>query len=427
MKNTDCRSDVMRAVAFAACFAAVLSLAPAARAGFEEGIQAMERQDYETALAEIRPVAEGGSPAAQFVLGLIYDRGYVGQSDPLQAIVWYRRALAQGTDQAVAAMAQMIAEGRGLGERADELVALYEAAEGGQVDAQLYIARSYDDGIDMPVNRGEAARWYAAAARGGDAEAMVRLGQLLATGDGVEADPAGAVGLFRSAADAGSAEGQFWLGTAYGTGIGVERDDARALEWFEMAAMQGHAPAMYSLGVMYDQGRGTRADRIAAVEWFTMAAREGDARAQLTLGDAYAAGNGVPQDMAQAAEWWKRAAEQDQPWAQYRLAIAYQEGEGVTKNWAEALRWYEPAAHAGIPDARYRLALIHINGSGGNPQDFVRAWVFLRLAEEQGHEHAASARRRLENRMDKNAVGDAQELLQKVLEYETLEIPPPVS
>jgi TPR repeat protein len=398
-----------------------------ARAGFEEGIQAMERQDYETALAEIRPVAERGSPAAQYVLGLIYDRGYVEQSDPLQAIVWYRRALAQGTDQAATALIQMVAEGRGLGERADELVALYDDAESGKAGAQMKLARAYDDGLGMPVNRGEAAYWYAAAARGGNDDAMVRLGQLLATGDGVDADPAGAIGLFRRAADKNNADGQFWLGTAYATGIGVERDDARAFEWFGRAAENDNAQAQYSLGVMHDQGRGTSVDRAAALDWFARAADDGDARAQLTLGDAYAAGDGVPADMTLAVRWWQRAAAQGQPYAQYRLALAYQEGNGIQQSWAEALRWYEPAAHAGIPDARYRLALIHINGNGGIPTDYPRAWVFLRLAEAQGHDHAGGARQRLEGRMGKNEQGEAEELLQKSLEYETLDVPPPVS
>ncbi len=384
---------------------AALVLPLAASAGFQEGVQAMERQDYETALAEIRPVAESGSPAAQYVLGLIYDRGYVGQADPLQAMVWYRRALEQGTDQAATALIQMVAEGRGLGDRADELVALYEDAETGDTPAQLALARAYDDGLGMPVNRAEAARWYAMAAHAGNSAAMVRLGELLATGDGVDADPAGAVGLFRRAADAGDAEGQFWLGTAYAN---------------------GNAQAAYSLGVMYDQGRGTRADRDEAIDWYRRAADAGDARAQLALGDAYAAGNGLPADPALAAAWWKRAAEQGQPYAQYHLALAYQEGKGVSQNWAEALRWYEPAAHAGIPDARYRLALIHINGNGGIPQDYERAWVFLRLAEAQGHQHAGGARQRLERKMAKNERGAAEELLQKALQYETLEVPPPV-
>ncbi len=43
-----------------------------ARAGFDEGVEAYDRGDYETALKELRPLAEQGDADAQYNLGVMY-------------------------------------------------------------------------------------------------------------------------------------------------------------------------------------------------------------------------------------------------------------------------------------------------------------------------------------------------------------------
>jgi len=43
-----------------------------ARAGFDEGVAAYYRGDYETALKEFRPLAEQGDADAQYNLGVMY-------------------------------------------------------------------------------------------------------------------------------------------------------------------------------------------------------------------------------------------------------------------------------------------------------------------------------------------------------------------
>jgi S1-C subfamily serine protease len=64
---------------------------PAAGA-YEDGISALNRQDYPRALAELRPLAEQGHPKAQWALAYMYRRGLGVPKDAARADDWERRA-----------------------------------------------------------------------------------------------------------------------------------------------------------------------------------------------------------------------------------------------------------------------------------------------------------------------------------------------
>ncbi|MEE8535420.1 MAG: sel1 repeat family protein, partial [Kiloniellales bacterium] len=53
----------------------VVSLATPAWAGYEEGLAAYGRGDFPAALREFEDLALQGDAAAQFYLGIMYDRG----------------------------------------------------------------------------------------------------------------------------------------------------------------------------------------------------------------------------------------------------------------------------------------------------------------------------------------------------------------
>ena len=74
----------------------LIGLAAPAWAGFDGGVAAYERGDYETALREFRPLAEQGIPSAQFTLGVMYYDGDGVPQDYAEAVKWYRKAAEQG-------------------------------------------------------------------------------------------------------------------------------------------------------------------------------------------------------------------------------------------------------------------------------------------------------------------------------------------
>jgi uncharacterized protein len=65
-------------------------------AGFEEGLDAYNRGDYATAVAEIRPLADQGDARAQYFIATLAHYGYGEPRDPAKAAQWFRRAAEQG-------------------------------------------------------------------------------------------------------------------------------------------------------------------------------------------------------------------------------------------------------------------------------------------------------------------------------------------
>lgn len=128
-----------------ALLVALLSLSSPVFAGFDEGVAALKRSDYATALKEFKPLAEQGQAGAQYNMGLIYDNGLGVKADKAAAADWYRKSADQGRDKAQFALGR-----------------LYEAGEGVKKDLN------------------EAKRWYTLAAQKGNTkarEALRRLGQ----------------------------------------------------------------------------------------------------------------------------------------------------------------------------------------------------------------------------------------------------------
>ena len=85
-----------------------------ALADFQAGLDAFQNGDYVTAAKEWRPLAEEGSPIAQFNLGLLYLDGHgVPQSDA-EAVNWFRRAAEQDYAQAQHNLGAMYGKGQGV-------------------------------------------------------------------------------------------------------------------------------------------------------------------------------------------------------------------------------------------------------------------------------------------------------------------------
>lgn len=155
------------------------------------------------------------------------------------------------------------------------------------------------------------------AADHGDVDAQLRLGTRYLLGDGVKRDDAQAAAWWRKAADLGQASAQYNLGYLYLIGRGVRTDSVQAMEWYHKAAEQGHAQAEKDLGVLYFKGRGVARDYVEAHKWYSIAA----SRVAVSLQQIFAAGRDeiaalmTPQQIAEAqklAGEWQVAFEQHQ-------------------------------------------------------------------------------------------------------------------
>ena len=119
----------------------------------EDGVTAIRRDDYATALRLLRPLAEQGDARAQYHLGALYDFGQGVPLDYAQAAFWYRMA-----------------------------------AEQGDAWAQLNLGVLYDRGHGVPQDYAQAVAWYRKSAEQGDAWAQNNLGVMYENGHGVPQD-----------------------------------------------------------------------------------------------------------------------------------------------------------------------------------------------------------------------------------------------
>ena len=126
----------MKRIAVAAVL--LVMLVGPVRAGYDEGVAAYERGDYEAALKEFRQLAEQGDAAAQYNLGMMYRNGKGVPPDYAEAVKWYRKASEQGQAYAQYNLGVMYRDGRGVPQ--DYVQAYlwsYLAAAQGRMDAWM--------------------------------------------------------------------------------------------------------------------------------------------------------------------------------------------------------------------------------------------------------------------------------------------------
>lgn len=170
--------------------------------------------------------------------------------------------------------------------------------------------------------------------------AQSNLGACYSEGLGVPRDPEEAARWFSLAAEAGDAIGQRNLGTLYFKGEGgVEQDDAAALELYRLAAEQGDAAAQDMLSWMLLEGQGGELDPVEARRWALAAAEQGIATSMTRLGLIAHNALGMDRNAEEAARWWYEAARRGEPDGQAMLGAALHLGAGVARDDRAALIW----------------------------------------------------------------------------------------
>ena len=191
-------------------FAVGTAIGGASLAGVNEGVAALQKADYATALKEFGPAAARGDSEAQYRLGRMYEFGRGVLVNMPQAMIWLRKSAAQENASAQA-----------------ELGAIYASGYGG-----------------VPQDDAQAVAWFQKAASQGNPTAQYNLGLMYAKGGGVKQDFAQAVAWYRKAADQGQVEAQFKMGLHYEKGVGIAQDDVLAYANYAIAARSGDADSV---------------------------------------------------------------------------------------------------------------------------------------------------------------------------------------
>ncbi len=171
---------------------------------YERGLAAYNAGNYSLAHDLILPLAEHGHPAANNLLGMMYELGKGVSLDTARAVTYYRKG-----------------------------------AKLGDVYAQFNLAASYNTGVGVPMNYRSAVKWYRRAAEQGASFAQYSLATMYEDGSGVDRDFSQAAYWYQQAAENGSMQAQNNLGWMYERGQGVKKSLVTAYAWLDTAVSQG--------------------------------------------------------------------------------------------------------------------------------------------------------------------------------------------
>ena len=118
-------------------------------------------------------------------------------------------------------------------------VALLEAAQLNNSDAECVLAHMYENGNGVEQDYAIAAQWYRKAAEKNVASAQNSLAYFYDEGLGVEQSFIEAAKWYKKAADNNNASAQYNYADMLVNGIGVEKDLAQGLEYYKKARANG--------------------------------------------------------------------------------------------------------------------------------------------------------------------------------------------
>jgi TPR repeat protein len=157
-----------------------------------------------------------------------------------------------------------------------EFRALQARANLGSPAAELLLGLRFADGVGVPADYAEAARWLERAANKGEALAQYRLATLYEKGLGVPPDRRVAADWYAKAAQLGNLRAMHNLAIAFANGAGREKDFSEAARWFQQAAERGLSDSQFNLAVLYERGLGVDTSLAEAYKWYAIAASLGD-------------------------------------------------------------------------------------------------------------------------------------------------------
>jgi TPR repeat protein len=230
-------------------------------------------------ILEIVDLANKGNATAQRYLAIAFWTGKrVAQKDLDKAVMWAKKAVAQGPSQnsAVAALVlSSIYSEDYPQEKRDKAEAekwLKLAADQGEPLGQKLLGMTYLGVFGGSPKPQEGFFYLSKAAAVGDGDAIYWLGECYANGWGVQSSPDQAIFYLTKASDKETAFenqplAQRKLAEAFQYGYGVRKDSQKAFEYFEKSAYGGDRTSMASLVSAYYYGNGVIPSRAMALAW----------------------------------------------------------------------------------------------------------------------------------------------------------------
>ena len=248
----------------------VLASAGTVKAGFKEGMEALQQGDFQSSIKFLTPLADKGHVMSAAVLGSVYADSATGFLDDGKAFQYTEIAAIAGFPAAQNGLGYMYLFGRGTSASTDRARHYFRlAADQGHVQAQLnYGQLLVDDNNENSTQIG--LRYIEMAADRRLPGALNALGLASLSENGRKQNKRKAVAYFKEAVSLGDIAAHSNLADRYAEGDGVGKDPVKAFELYSVAALANVKHAQRAIGLAYASGSGVAEDPEQALVWLAI-------------------------------------------------------------------------------------------------------------------------------------------------------------
>ncbi|KAF7722301.1 hypothetical protein EC973_003452 [Apophysomyces ossiformis] len=385
------------------------------------------QQNYQEAGNYFSQSARAGYASSQRILGLMYVQGLLSEDETRNrsrnekiALLWFRRAAAQGDVRALGLVGACYENGYGVPVNKEIALDCYRKAARipgpSQNAAQfalgllLHHMGRHRDALDWFIRASGAWATQDQSARPSyrlpsrSAALMVARYQLHGWA-GITKDQKSAFRILETLAKQSDQDSHahYWLAVCYEEGIPFvcEMDRSKAYHHYLVAANLGYADAEFQVALMLANGQGVALDRSKAFYWYERSAQKGNKTALYSLGLYYLKGlEHVQKDLTRARLYFEKAARLGVPAAMSAFAslcklafmsnfndLTSAQKDDLDNQRELAVYWFQKAASLGDPVAQRELGILYDAGVGVI-QSYERAFDFLQKASEQNDAQA---------------------------------------
>lgn len=212
-----------------------------------------------------------------------------------------------------------------------------------EVEIIFQKGKKYENGIDVPIDKNEAARCYKKCADNGHLEAMFKYGWMKSNENGLPIDKEIASFYFKKAADRGHIEAMFNYAWLLSQDNGTPFNQVESCRYYEMAANKGHVNAMNNYAVKLLNGSGVPVNKILASKYFKRAADKGHVKAMYNYAWMSNKGVGIPVNLKEANKYYKNAANKGDVNSMINYSWMLDKGFGGDENKKESNKYYQMA------------------------------------------------------------------------------------
>ncbi len=305
--------------------------------------------DKPTAIVWFRRAAENGYAQAQYWISQFYfsDQS-LEQKDIFLGAHWLQKSARQNFPQAQYALGMEFLSGEIFAKNIEQGISWCQrAAEKDFICAILFLAKCYEQGIDVLQNEIKAQAYYRRGAKLDNEECLFKLAAALFNGN--EQNKREAIKWYRKLAEKGKKEAYYPFAKLL---INILNHYEEGLEWYIEAANAGNIEAQYEIALCFKEGRyGCNINLSKSAFYFGKAATSGHTESQFIYAMCLKEGIGIDRDEKRAMLLLKKAADKGHTEAQYHYA-RLKEKETIHESYIyyrkAALKNHELALYASI-------------------------------------------------------------------------------